>query len=336
MTSKKQAPTPPPPPRPRKSRAAPKPDSQADQHEATADGVVMEEVPTFNPLDGLLTPIQYRFVTEYLIDLNGTQAYLRVNPDVQTQSAGTEAHRLLKNPHVAREIQRRMNERATVTGITADRVLHLIWDRATADPRDLVQLIVGSCRHCWGLYNQYQYTDAEFSLKQDLHIKEQAKKKKAEGTEFKPAPFPEKGGTGYDPKRPPNPDCPECWGDGKERRVLKDTRDLSPGAAALFGGLKVTKEGDTIVMLRDNYPAVQDLARHVGLLNDKFKLPEGETNPLMALLEEIRGSTGAGSTLQIAHDDPEIKANLATVARSVQDVVAKPPKPPAAGKWKAV
>ena len=41
-----------------------------------------------------LTPKEQRFVEEYLVDLNGTQAYLRSHPGVKTTSASADSSKL--------------------------------------------------------------------------------------------------------------------------------------------------------------------------------------------------------------------------------------------------
>ncbi|MFD2298472.1 hypothetical protein ACFSPA_06785 [Paracidovorax citrulli] len=38
---------------------------------------------------------------------------------------------------------------------------------------------------------------------------------------------------GYDARKPPNQECPECFGAGQSRTVLKDTRQMSPGAPTM-------------------------------------------------------------------------------------------------------
>lgn len=47
-----------------------------------------------------LTPTEDRFVTEYLIDLNGTQAYMRASPGVKEPTARVQASRLLAKPNI--------------------------------------------------------------------------------------------------------------------------------------------------------------------------------------------------------------------------------------------
>lgn len=314
--------------RPAKKRGAtddtnPRPDAEnaaQGPSDASATPSELTSAPTFRPRG--LTPLQQRFAQEYLIDLNGVKAYQRASPDASYGTAGNEAYELLRDPVVGREIQRLMDERATVTGITADRVLFKLWEKATADARELIEYRIGSCRHCWGIYNQYQYTDAEFANAQDKHIREQADKaKKAKGV-YEPVPFPEKGGCGYQHDRPPNPECPECWGRGEGMPLLHDTRHYSDGAKALYAGIKITKDGVNVQM-HNPVEALQLIGRHLGMWNDKIKLGDTE-NPLYALIQEIQQQH---STVAIVADDPERRVP----GNQVQDVVAKAPKSDAPG-----
>lgn len=62
-----------------------------------------------------------RFVSEYLIDLNATQAAIRAGYSERTAHA--QGSRLLKNVEVSALVQQGMAERAERTAITQDRVL---------------------------------------------------------------------------------------------------------------------------------------------------------------------------------------------------------------------
>lgn len=68
-----------------------------------------------------LTPKQSRFVDEYLVDLNATQAAIRAGYSEKT-AYRTGADNL-KKPQIAEAIQERMNRRSERTEITADFVL---------------------------------------------------------------------------------------------------------------------------------------------------------------------------------------------------------------------
>lgn len=322
--------------------------SRAKSSKATAPGAdsplsdVQEpreliELPTFTPKG--LTPLQHRFTQEFLIDLNGTKAYQRASPDSSYETAASESCRLLAEPKIAQEVQRLMDERAVITGISTDRVLFRLWAMATADTRELSGHRIGACRHCYGQDHGYQRTAQELRRDTEKHIAAEIKREKAEKGDFVPRQFDEMGGIGYTPKRPPNPDCPECFGDGESRPYLADTDHLSEAGAMLFKGIKTTKDG---VSLETQNPGemIQLIGRHLGMWNDKIKVVD-ETNPLMALLNEIQA---AHTTLPIVHDDPELKP-----AGQVQDVASRPAgtpaKHPAPGagspvkkptKWRAV
>jgi phage terminase small subunit len=68
-----------------------------------------------------LTPKQQRFVEEYLIDLNATQAAIRAGYSEKT--AGSQAFDLLKKPEINDAVVSAMKEREKRTEITQDMVL---------------------------------------------------------------------------------------------------------------------------------------------------------------------------------------------------------------------
>ena len=68
-----------------------------------------------------LTEKQQRFVEEYLIDLNATQAAIRAGYSAKT--ADQQGSRLLANVKVQQAIAERMAERSKRTGVNQDRVV---------------------------------------------------------------------------------------------------------------------------------------------------------------------------------------------------------------------
>lgn len=68
-----------------------------------------------------LTPKKARFVQEYLVDLNATQAATRTGFSAKT--AYSQGQRLLKDVEVAKAIETAMEKRSQRTEITQDRVL---------------------------------------------------------------------------------------------------------------------------------------------------------------------------------------------------------------------
>ena len=160
---------------------------------------------------------------------------------------------------------------------------------AFADARDLVQHVVGSCRHCHGEGFKFQRTVSEMN-----HDREQWINKGKELSEFD-----EKGGIGFDPHKVPNPVCPECMGRGWGRTFISDTRNLSPAAAALYAGVKETKDGFEIKM-HSKLDAIEKLAKHLGIYE---KDNQQKADPLTALLTRI--ANGNSNGFLPVHDDPE-------------------------------
>lgn len=78
-----------------------------------------------------LTARQQRFVEEYLIDLNATQAALRAG--YSENNADKIGSQLLDKTRVVEAIDKAMHERSVRTQITQDRVLTELWGIATDD-----------------------------------------------------------------------------------------------------------------------------------------------------------------------------------------------------------
>lgn len=82
-----------------------------------------------------LNPKQERFVAEYLVDLNATQAAIRAGYSPKT--AGVQAFDLLKKPEIAAALERQRNQHAKNTGLTVERVLQEAMRLAFFDIRKL-------------------------------------------------------------------------------------------------------------------------------------------------------------------------------------------------------
>jgi phage terminase small subunit len=83
-----------------------------------------------------LTAKQERFVAEYLIDLNATQAAIRAGYSVRT--AEQLGYQLLQKTSVAKAIQEAQAKRAKSTGIDAAWVLTRLASEATADLAEII------------------------------------------------------------------------------------------------------------------------------------------------------------------------------------------------------
>lgn len=91
-----------------------------------------------------MTKKQKRFVEEYLIDLNATQAAIRAgySPDTAEQIS----YQLLQKTSVSVEISRAMAERSKRTGISQDRVLLELAKMAFVEMTDVVDPETGEIK----------------------------------------------------------------------------------------------------------------------------------------------------------------------------------------------
>lgn len=210
-----------------------------------------------------LTPKQRRFVNEYCVDENATQAYIRAG--YSPEGAGPSAHALLKNPKVKDAIAERMEECAVAASVTPEMVLREWAKIAFADPNELVNVRRTCCRHCHGFGHQYQWTEAEFSAAVDKAV-----------DSGKPAPE-GMGGFGFDLNADPAPDCPECGGDGVAQVYVADTRKLK--RHPLYAGAEQTRNGIKVNM-RDKDAALFNLSRYLGMQIDRKEISGPGGGPL--------------------------------------------------------
>lgn len=229
-----------------------------------------------------LTAKQQRFVEEYLVDLNATQAAIRAG--YAPKAAEQQGYQLLQIPSVRTAVDERRAKLAEQAGVTVQKWLERVWAIASADPRELVEVKVGCCRHCHGEGHRYQRTVGEMNRDREEWA---AKGKEA-------AEFDEKGGIGFDPLLPPSPECPECGGDGHARTVLRDTRKLPKSAAILFAGAKEGKYGIE-VQFHNQLEALEKIGRHLGVYEQDNK----QSNPGDALASLLDKISSKGSRLPV-------------------------------------
>jgi len=82
-----------------------------------------------------LTDKQARFITEYLVDCNGTQAAIRAG--YSESSARQIATVLLSNDYIKDPIQLELDQRTRNNGLTVDLVLNELKNAVKFNPKDL-------------------------------------------------------------------------------------------------------------------------------------------------------------------------------------------------------
>ncbi len=83
-----------------------------------------------------MTKKQKRFIEEYLIDLNATQAAIRAGYSPET--AGSIGNENLKKPEIRARIDTAMAERSKRTGVNADRVIEELAKMAFINAADVI------------------------------------------------------------------------------------------------------------------------------------------------------------------------------------------------------
>lgn len=98
--------------------------------------------------------------------------------------------------------------------------------------------------------------------------------------EYRRLPCPQCYEGAHDLHKDSNPDCKECHGDGYGRVFVKDTRDLSPEALALYAGVKVTKDGIEVKM-HDQQAALVNYGKGIGMFVEKLQVQDTTLEELM-------------------------------------------------------
>ena len=88
---------------------------------------------------GKLTDKEERFIDEYMVDLNATQAYLRSHPGVEENSAATLGGRLLRKVEIQEKISARKAARSKRLEITADRVVRELGKVGFSNIADFIE-----------------------------------------------------------------------------------------------------------------------------------------------------------------------------------------------------
>jgi hypothetical protein len=259
---------------------------------------------TFGHYDRLSYDHQ-RFVDEFLLDLNPSAAALRAG-----YAEGYIGSVLAKDERIKAAVEER---REVLTGERtthgAQFVLGKLWDVASADPRELVELRRVPCRYCWGADARYQFTKTEADRLLRAHeygvqghpLEALWPVGEAERAYYQAGKaglsYDPQGGSDYTTNREPNPACSECAGGGVTLHFFHDTRTLGPGARQLYRGVKIGQGGKIEVLMANQDGARDMLAKHYGVAVEKRevfvravdprKLSEDELNRAIEEFKQI-------------------------------------------------
>lgn len=202
-----------------------------------------EDAPTADesPLMGLSVR-EARFVEIYLGTHRVGQSYIDAGFTPKNMNVACAAgSRLLSGVKCRAYVAKRTKEMFARLEESQDRLIRTTIDVAYTDVNELVEYRRGACRYCYGRLNRYQHTAGEWERALEAH--EKRRETLVGAGKPDPGPLDTKGGVGYDKRREPNEDCPECFGAGIGEQIIKDSRLLSPAARALYAGVKEGKDG---------------------------------------------------------------------------------------------
>lgn len=220
-----------------------------------------------------LTPQDEAFCQAVLRERTPAAAYLSVYGDPEgTRRSPGWAHRMayakLARSNIAGRLKEIREQLAREVVIEAAEVLREWLDIARADPNDLISHQRRACRHCWGRGHEYQWLhEREFAEALADAMDHNAMRKMRRQSE---RDLPERhGGMGFDRTKPPALNCTHCHGEGVPHIHVADTTKLTGPAAKLYAGIKVGKNGQIEVLMRDQDAALQCIAKALGMFADK-------------------------------------------------------------------
>lgn len=162
-------------------------------------------------------------------------------------SAHVKVTALLRSPRGRRYKAEVEAESVRRQRIDIDEYVRLNYQVATLRITDVAEYWTPPCRHCWGANHEHQRDHAE--MEQDLRRYEATPASEVRNgvrCQTKP-PFDPMGGDGYDLRTPPNPDCPNCRGEGDVRNkvgpILKDFDRMPLAAQVAITGFKRRADG---------------------------------------------------------------------------------------------
>lgn len=210
----------------------------------------------------------FRFIDEYCIDLNGTKAAIRAGYSPKT--ANEQSTRMLANVHIKKLIDEKLAEIAKRNGIDQDYAIQG-WKKAyEAKFTEFANIVIVCCRYCHGKNHGYQFTKNEYKAKKKAFDDDEISKELIiKG--YLAKEFDDEGGIGFDGRKKPHKDCPECFGDGKLVLRINPTDTMTDEMLLNLKGFKRTK-GDYEIVLMDKEKALDAISRYVGLYEKENKV----------------------------------------------------------------
>lgn len=199
------------------------------------------------------------FVHEYLQDFNASRA---------SKIVGYKYPISLKNlPNCYEVVKKLVAYRCHQLALNPNQVLNLWAQMIAWDANELSRMWVHCCPVCWAQNVPAQSTITAI-YQERLKWEDNESKLEATVEGYRARPFPEDKYEEWDKRKEPNPDCPNCHGNGFSEVVYGDTKNLSPIGKIMYNGVTVGKGGvNFILMSKEN--ALKNLATALELFREK-------------------------------------------------------------------
>lgn len=238
------------------------------------------------------SPRIYRFIEECAKPGVKSAVEAARNAGYSENGISETASRLLANPSILEAIHTRRTELAANVELSIEMVLRRWLDIATADPSKIIRVRHLNCRHCWGVGYAYQWSAREYA------------EKAAHAMDLGETPPDCQGGFGWRFNADPNPECPECHGEGIRDVFIADTSTLTGPERALYAGVKTTKDGIEVKM-HDQMAALDNIRDYLGMIVKRSEITGKDGRPLypggkLPVVEELPSDP---KLLEIAYRD---------------------------------
>lgn len=182
-------------------------------------------------------------------------------PSLSTREVTRLSEGLLARDDIKDRIRQIGESARSLTAVNVATVLTHWLNMATADPNEVAQHRRSCCRYCWSNGHVYQWTPAEYW------------QATAEAVDSDKSPPENNSHSWYDKSRGPNPECPECFGDGIGEVIINDTRLMSPRGRMMIKAVKMGKYGPE-VELHDNRGAMENIAKFLGMFKETIRIED--------------------------------------------------------------
>lgn len=244
---------------------------------------------THNPVEPRWSDEKERFAQVYSTGKSQAEAAKAAGVTVR------RASNFARSFDVRARIEELIGDRAKRLEVEGDDLVQLWIKMLGVDMNEFTSVERNCCYHCWGKDFGRQHTPSSLEREEKEWTENRIRMVKNKMPD--PGPFPPYEDEWYDPRKPPNPECPNCRGEGVQVVTARDTRELSPEARAMFQGVEKTQFGLKVNTVSKE-KILEWLGKAFGVWREKEKeevmqgiIPEELEKRFLEVMEESKKRT---------------------------------------------